>query len=39
MSAELCVYGEEQQGDQVWLKVTVADVEGYTYVLKQFTRE
>lgn len=38
-SNEVCVYGEEPQGADVWLKVTIAGVEPYLYILKSLTRE
>ena len=38
-SNELCVYGEEQVGQDIWLKVTVQGIEGYRYILKSLTRE
>ncbi len=37
-SNEVCVYSEEQSGTDVWLKVTVKDIEGYAYILKSLTR-
>ncbi|MFN8482049.1 MAG: hypothetical protein U0768_03185 [Anaerolineae bacterium] len=33
-STEVCVYGDENG----WLKVTVANIEGYRYILKDLTR-
>ena len=33
-TTELCVYGDENG----WLKVTVANIEGYRYILKDLTR-
>lgn len=38
-SNEVCVYGEETVGTDLWLKVTVVGIEGYRYILKNLTRE
>ena len=38
-SNEVCVYAEEQVGQDLWLKVTVQGIEGYRYILKNLTRE
>lgn len=37
-NSEVCVYGEESAANDVWLKVTVAQIEGYRYILKNLTR-
>ena len=39
LNSEVCVYGEQPAQNDTWLKVTVAQSEGYRYLLKSLTRQ